>query len=290
MKQLIYIFLITLTTIIFVACGSANVSGTLENTSNKTVQNAVPKAIEKPKEKIEEKSADNLVELFDGRKNLDIRDASKEDAELAQAEVDRKKAEISERFGDKYCNEDESGEIGINGIANGSFTKPKSKQKAVFYVLCSSGSSKFGVGGIIIFENEKAVSHYVYGENGLDSGLSIASDINKNGVDELILIDFQVHQGYGGGAISLVEFPDGKLNFIGTAATSADNSGAVEDDKKIKANAVHIFVQPGASPVFYRDSYEKKGSAKNWTLVKRLEKFTLNKLEPQFLAAYKKIN
>ncbi|HRH46629.1 MAG TPA: hypothetical protein PKY82_33605, partial [Pyrinomonadaceae bacterium] len=165
-----------------------------------------------------------------------------------------------------------------------------SNQKAYLYTLCSSGSSHFGVGGIVIFENQKTVSHYVYGENGLDQGMIALSDINKDGMDELVLLDFQVHQGYGDGAISIVSFPNRKFNFIGTTTTFSDNGGAVEDEKNTKADAFDIFVQPGTTPVFYRDIYEKKGKSKNWSLVKSREKFTLDKLEAEFLQNYKEIS
>lgn len=108
-------------------------------------------------------------------------------------------------------------------------------------------------------------------------------------MDELVLLNFQVHQGYSGGAISLVGFPDGKLNFIGTTSTFNDDSGAEEDEKNTKATAYDIFVEPAANPVFYRDFYEKKGNAKNWSLVKRGEKFTFDKLESEILQGYRRI-
>lgn len=275
---------------VFSSCSSGNTQNNAENINAKPTQTVVNKANEKPKEKVETKKQDELVEIFDGRKDLDYRDYSKEETQIVQTEFDRKKAEIKQKFGDKYCSEPEDEKIGINGIVEGSFTKPNSSQKAFLYTLCSSGSSHFGVGGMVIFENEKAVSHYVYGENGLDQGMISLSDINKDGMDELVLLDFQVHQGYGGGAISIVSFPNGTFNYIGNASTFSGDSGAVEDEKNTKADAYDIFVQPDVNPVFYRDSYQKKGNAKNWSLVKRGEKFTLDKLEAEYLQNYKKIS
>lgn len=284
-----YLFTALLSISFLTSCSSANVSQNAKNNA-KPPQTVSAKANEKPKEKIEAKKQEELVEIFDGRKDLDFRDYSKEETQIAQAEFDRKKAEIKEKFGDKYCYEPEEEKIGVNSIVEGSFTKPNSKQKAFLYTLCSSGSSHFGVGGIVIFENGETVSHYVYGENGLDQGMFALSDINKDGIDELVLLDFQVHQGYGGGAISIVSFPNSEFDFIGTATTFSDDSGAKEDEKDTKATAYNIFVQPGANPIFYLDTYEKKGNAKNWSQVKKGEKFTLSKLEAEFTQSYKKIS
>lgn len=288
-KNLICCFLVAVNIGIFSGCSPANTEKNVENITVKPTENVIYNANNKPKENAEKKKQDELIEIFDGRKDFDYRDYSKEETNLVQTEFDRKKAEIKQKFGDRYCGENEDENVGLNGIVKGSFTKPNSNQKAFLYTVCSSGSSHFGVGGIIIFESDRAISHYVYGENGLDQGMIALSDINKDGMDELVLLDFQVHQGYGGGAISIVEFSNGKFNFIGTTTTFSDNGGAVEDEKNIKADAYDIFVQPGSNPVFYRDSYQKKGNSKNWSLVKRGEKFTLDKIEAEYLQNYKKI-
>lgn len=283
-----YLFGIILSLFLLTSCSSADISQKNQNNIAQPTKTVIAKATEKAKD--ETKKTDDLVEIFDGRKELDYRDYSKEETQIVQTEFDYKKAEIKEKFGDKYCSEPEDEKVGLNGVVEGSFTKPNAKQKAFLYTLCSSGSSHFGVGGILIFENGKAVSHYVYGENGLDQGMIALSDINKDGMDELVLLDFQVHQGYGGGAISIVSFPNGEFNFIGTATTFSDDSGAKENEKDTKAEAYDIFVQPSANPIIYRDSYEKKGTAKNWSQVKKGEKFTLNKLESEYLQNYKKIS
>lgn len=285
-----YLFGAFISLSLLTSCSSANQPQNAENNNAKPTQTVAVNSVEKPTEKAEVQKQNEPVKIFDGRKDLGSREYSKEETSRVQAEFDRKKSEIKNKFGDKYCYEPEEEKIGLNGIAEGAFTKPNAKQKAFLYTLCSSGSSHFGVGGIIVFENDKAVSHYVYGENGLDQGMIVLPDINKDGRDELVLLDFQVHQGYGGGTISLVEFPDGNFNFIGSASIYSDDSGAAEDEKDTKANAYDIFAQPAANPVFYRDSYEKKGNAKNWSLVKKGEKFLLTKLEPEIMQGYKKIS
>lgn len=263
------------------AASGANGGATKENK---------PAATPSESKKTAETTQSKLTELYDGRKDFDYKDYSKSEMQPVQAEFDRKKAEIKEKFGERYCSEGEDQELSLNGIAEGAFTKPSTQQKAYLYTLCSTGSSHFGVGGIMIFENGRVVTHYTYGENGLDSGLLKIADINKDGMDELALIDGQTHQGYSNGSFSLVEFPNGKLNFIGLTEVYSDNSGAAEDDNKILAEASVISVEPGATPVFYKDSYEQKGSSKNWTPVKKAEKFSLNKMEDEYLKGYRKIS
>lgn len=295
MKFMKYLLTAVLLTIISAATACSSPVAEKNIAENSAVQSGSDSTKQAANKQIaaNDKTADTKkdapIEIFDGRKDLDYKDYSKADNALAQTEFDRKNAEIKEKFGESYCNDEDGGKVSVAGVANGSFTKPNANQKAVFYTVCSSGSSHFGVGGIIVFENEKAVSHYVYGKNGLDSGISVAPDVNKNGVNELILIDFQVHQGYGGGGISLVEFADGKFNHLGQTATYSDNSGSVEDEKDSKSTASRISVDPAAQPVFYRESYEKNGSEKNWKLVKKSEKFSLSPLEKQYVEGFMKI-
>ena len=115
-QVLLVLFLGTMT-----ACNMAannNTQGQKNNT-NITKENRSAKT---PLENKQER----LVEIFDGRKDLDYRDFSKEETNLVQAEFDRKKAEIEEKFGDRYCGENEIKNVGLNGIVKGSFTKPNS--------------------------------------------------------------------------------------------------------------------------------------------------------------------
>lgn len=218
---------------------------------------------------------DEIVEIYDGRKDFELKDFSPSEAKPVQAEFDKQIELIKDKMGESFCNE--ISEVNINGIAKGSFTRPKSNQKAVLYDVCRSGTSHFGVGGLVIFENGKAVAHFVYGEHGLQSGLIYAPDVNKNGLNELVLIDYQMHQGNSGTAIILAEIEKGDLKFLGSAVTDSSNSGAAEDEKDILSQAYRISVQPSANPIFYRDSFEIQGNKKDWKEVKKGEEFSLNK-------------
>lgn len=253
------------------SAGNASPVNNKTNAENKAVAN---------KPATENTQADS-IEIYDGRKSISevkTTEPTNADEELVTKEFKDKESFIRPKFGDAYCEESEANDIGITGIGSGSFTKPNFLQKAYLYTVCSSGSSQFGVGGIMIFEDGKIVSHYVYGENGvINGGLFILPDINKNGVAELVLMDGQMHQGYGGESIVITEFKDGNLNVIGGTPVSSDNSGAAEDDAKVEAEAHKISVQPSANPVFFQEIYEQKGNAKNWTLTKKSAKFSLKK-------------
>lgn len=269
------------------ACGSAgqSVAVTADTGENVKITDSTNSAAKEVKTQnknaaVEKKESQKKVEIYDGRKPMKpAQDASKSDTEQAEKEFKSKEPVVKQKMGDFYCF-DEDNKFGLTGMSTGSFTKPNSNQKAFLYELCSSGSSHFGTGGILIMEGDKAVAHIVYGENGLYNGsFSSLPDINQNGLNELMLTVGQTHQGYTGEALTLVEFPEGDLKIIGGAVTMTDNSGAMEDEAEIKAEAYKIWAEPSAKPVFYRDLYEQNGNAKDWKLVKKAEKFTLDNRE-----------
>lgn len=275
---------LTLSISAMTACGSIAEKSANEKPAGGTAHNASPVNDKKPAEnKAVENKTENpqsgLIEIYDGREtNRKQTEATKADEELVTEEFKAKESNIKQKFGDRYCDESESSSVGLTGAVEGSFTKPNSKQKAFTYELCSSGSSHFGVGGIMIFEDGKIVSHYAYGENGLMSGrISTLPDINKNGLTELVLTDGQTHQGYSSEFIDILEFKDGNLATLGGKTIATDNSGAAEDDSKIEAEAFKISVQPSANPIFFQEIYQKKGNAKNWSLTKKSEKVSLDK-------------
>lgn len=274
------------------ACATTTVEKANENTA--PAKPAPTAAVKTENNATENKSAvepkEELVEIFDGRKDLDSKEPSGSETEQVKAEFNSKKAVIKQKFGERYCDESEPEDIAVDAVAKGSFTKPNTDQTAVLYTVCSTGSSHFGVGGVIIFEGGKAVSHYVYGENGLDQNITTAPDFNKNGLTELLLIDGQTHQGYTTGVITIIEFGDGNAKFIGTAPTYDSNDGAMEDEKKALSTAYKISAAPAANPTFFRDVYEMKGTAKQWSLSKKAEKFNLDKIDAEFAAGFRKVS
>lgn len=244
-------------------------AGDKEKAANKTPENKNPT----------ETKQDDLVKVYDGRTPMTdakFARATKTDEDLVRTEFKTREAEIKQRFGDRYC--DESDVPDITGTAKGSFTKPDSKQTAFHYVMCSSGSSHFGVGGIMIFENNKVVSHYVYGEEGvMGGGIFTLPDINKNGLTELVLIDSQMHQGNYGEYIEITEYKNGDLSDLGGTTVASDNSGAAEEDSKVGYEASEITVRPSENPMFYINSFERTGNSKEWKAGKKNETRSLEK-------------
>lgn len=273
-----------ISSITFTSCFAK--SGVEDNAPAKQEQSdasSETKIIEKPAEVKEiKKESQKLTEIFDGRTERKEKTASDAETKMVSAEYKSNEATIVEKS--KFeCDEGTEEGVSIVGVAEGSFTKAKSSQKAYLYERCRAGRS-FGIGGLIIYEGETVVSHYIYGENGLESGIFSTTDINKNGLTEIVLVAFGTGQGYSEGSIVLFEMNNGNLDYLGRTETYSDNSGAVSDEAKIETTAYKISVEPSANPIFYRETYSKKGNAKDWSLTKKSEKVSLDKKDaPAFI-------
>jgi hypothetical protein len=236
------------------AVGKASGTNAVNTETNTTNKNAATKPSEAPKAE--------LIEIRDPRKDSE-KGATAAEKQLVEAEFRAKETTIKDKLKEIYNDECQAENIGITGTAKGAFTKPNSSQTAFLYEVCSSGSSHFGVGGIMIFENGKIVSHYAYGENGLwNVGMYALPDINKNGMSELVFQEGQTHQGYTGESIGIAEMKDGNFDYFGSTSIHSDDSGAVEDESKVKSEDYQIFVEPGATPVFFSQEKGKKDRKK----------------------------
>lgn len=219
---------------------------------------------------------ETAVEIADGRKfdsDKTEKEASTADQNFVSKEFKSRETQIREKLADNYCSEPNDAEVNIYNAVEGSFTKSDAKQKAYVYSICELGRG-FGVGGILIAENDVVVAHYV-GQIGWSARLSTLPDINKDGVAEILYADGGSGQGYTSTSVEILNFKDGTFKSLGEAQTYSDNSGAAEDESKAETLAYKISVQPASAPVFLREVYEKKGNAKDWTLVKKSEKFSL---------------
>lgn len=276
--------LLLLTTFISVvtACGSST-----ENASQGGSSNAEPNknvAAEKKTEtnKISanaETKANETVVIFDGRKSEDKSDkeASSSEKDFVWKEFKKSESLIKEKLGDQYCNDPVTEQVEIYGVAEGAFTKPNSTQKAYLYYSCELGRG-FGLGGIVIAEDNKLVAHYA-GQVSWSEVIHSLSDINKNGLNEILLSGGGSGQGYTTTTINILEFKQNNLDNWGQTETYSDNLGAVEKDSDGLATAFKILVQPSTTPTFSRDVFEKKGNAKDWKSTKTDEKFNLDKID-----------
>ncbi|MGI0493151.1 hypothetical protein ACN4EG_15310 [Alkalinema pantanalense CENA528] len=237
------------------------------------------------KEKSQEKS-ETSIELYDGR-NVTYKEEAAVSG-IARSMVNKAVSEDKEKIRPhnqfdcdldlpSRFSPDSNGPgtegVSIIGRAEGSFTRPNTNQSAFLYTLCESGRT-FGLGGILILENETVVAHYLYGENGLMYGMLSAPDVNQNGLTELMLTFGGLNQGYAGRGISLFELGNGNLTFLGRESTYSDNSGAMLDRSKVETFAYRLWVEPAASPRFLKDTY------KNAQLITQSEPISLSQVEP----------
>ncbi len=262
------------------ACGgtseNASQGGTSNAGQNKTKLEEKHPETNKPATNTEAKTEETIV-VYDGRKLEDESDktASKEEKEFVWNEFKKSEAVAKQKMGDQYCS-DPVTELGdVYGFAEGAFTKPNSSQKAYLYYVCELGRG-FGVGGIMIVENQKVVTNYV-DKVSWNESIHTLPDINKNGLNEILLAAGGSGQGYTSMSIEILEMDSGKLNYWGLTETYSDNLGAVEKDSDGLATAFKIFVQPSSNPVFTKEVFEKKGNAKEWKSIKKSEKLTLDK-------------
>lgn len=266
---------------IITACGDEAKGGneqasTAQSGQGKTESNADQKPAEDKAQA--EIPQTEMVNVFDGRNEPKENEETPAEKLLINKEFKLKKSVIMQKI-NLQCDEGTEEGVSIVGSAEGSFTKPESRQKVFLYEHCRSGRA-FGIGGIMVIENGKVVAHYSYGENGLDSGIFALPDVNKNGLSEIVLIAYGSGQGYTNAVINLFEFKAGNFDFLGGTQVYDDNSGAVENELKAETTAYRISVQPSGNPAFFRDKYQKKGAAKNWSLIKKSEKFALDKDDP----------
>jgi hypothetical protein len=174
---------------------------------------------------------------------------------------------------------------GAIDIARGSFTKPNSDQRAILYTYCSTGHNT-ALNGIAVTENDKVVSHIVY-EGGWDSAIGALPDINGNGRSEILVATGGTNQGETWRSVSILELSDSiVVTKFGRTGVFLDNCGAIE--KNCKVEAYRISVQPGGTPVFYREAFVNRGdgnSGGGWKKSEALKRISLenDELEYEFV-------
>lgn len=281
-SRLSILLIISVISSVITACGGTSENASQGGTSN-AAQNKI-KAEEKHPEtnktatNTEAKTEETIV-VYDGRKLEDKSDktASAADKDFVWKEFQKVEAKAKQQMGDQYCSDPVKNLEDIYGVAEGSYTKPNSSQKAYLYYVCELGRG-FGVGGIMIVEDQKVVSNYLDKVSWSETIHSLP-DINKNGLNEILLAGGGSGQGYTTMSIDILEFASGKLNQLGQTETYSSNGGAVEKESEILSTAYKISVQPAKEPIFTREVFEQKGNSKNWTTSKKAEKFNLDKTD-----------
>jgi hypothetical protein len=178
----------------------------------------------------------------------------------------------------KYWAKNEACDVDFQviGEASGSFSKPKSNQKLVFYQFCQTGNG-FGNNGLVLLEGGKIVGSYV-SESGWAMDLKVLPDINQNGLNEFLLYySGGMHQGQGGTGVDLMEFSATDVKGLGWF--QSDSYGEETGDWSYK-----VSVKTGKTPIFYREKYiskndklQKSGKPATFKLGKAYSSYTVLK-------------
>jgi hypothetical protein len=162
----------------------------------------------------------------------------------------------------------------------GSFTQPNVKQTASLYKLYACGSNaREVIGGIIIAEGDKIVTHYVYASTWLEyADMQIAPDMNQNGLTEIILSETT-----GRDEVEILEIPENKMNFLGHISGLNDFRRGIHTfglngertDYPSNYWGDVISVVPGKTPYFFRKKYFRRGN-EEWKAENKAELISLS--------------
>jgi len=187
----------------------------------------------------------DLRPIYDARR-------SPEPAKFPTAEIASLKRNVqpaAKRFWDKRADQCDE-ELEVIDAAQGSFTKPKSNQKAILYRYCTTGHN-FALNGIAVIEDGQLAAHYVY-DGAWDNAIGALSDIDGNGLSEILIATGGTNQGITWGVISIIELSEKGARKFGATDTYSDNCVAQE---KGKASAYKLYVKTGSAPAFQRETF-----------------------------------
>ncbi|MGI9056853.1 MAG: hypothetical protein ACR2F2_13745 [Pyrinomonadaceae bacterium] len=255
----------------------SNNSAKAENVQSESIANNKPTA---EKKAIENKNSDDAeqpkkIEVFDGRNNDNQKSGDKETPFVREI-VRAKQTAIQSIFKDSEF-ECSDTDVRVEGLAEGSFTKPKSSQVAYLYRTCMSDAVKYPsfVSGLIITESEEVVAHFVYADVfGGFTNLKILPDINRNGLSEIVLRS-SLGYGYYTDSIDIYEF--GANNPVSLGGTKILTNSPDDGEEDHSETAYAITAQADKSPVFFRETYRRKSDPEKWLLQAKESIFSLEK-------------
>lgn len=140
------------------------------------------------------------------------------------------------------------------GVVQGSFSKPNSDQRLVFYQFCQTGNG-LGQVGLILIDGGKVIGNYV-SDVGWSVGVKALPDINQNGLNEVALYySGGMHQGAGGTGVDIVELTGTGVKGIGWF--QAESFGEETDTVGYRVTA-----KSGKIPAYYREKYIQTANGK----------------------------
>jgi hypothetical protein len=132
-----------------------------------------------------------LKKLYDGIEDMKLEVntplSTRDDVDTRYLAENRKLSKLIGERVNRYCNGGidlskklEYGEVYVDKLIRGSFTKPNSKQELYHIAFCELSS------GIVIAENDKVISLYAFSDH--DFNFFSVKDVNQNGLNEIMVI------------------------------------------------------------------------------------------------------
>jgi hypothetical protein len=216
-----------------------------------------------------------LKKLYDGIEDMKLEVntpfSTRDDEDMRYLAENRKLSKLIGEKVNRYCNGGidlsktfEYGEVYVNKLIPGSFTKPNSKQKLYHIAFCEMGS------GIVIAENDKVIAFYSFDEHDFD--FFSVKDINQNGLNEIMVIVQSKAKGFWSEmhAMQLLEFPKNIPTSLGsffiggypsTWTDGGEDNYVTCSPKALKQYQKNfpsniIYVQKSKTPLFFSEGWE----------------------------------
>ena len=159
----------------------------------------------------------------------------------------------------------------ISDMATGSFTAAGENQIA--YVISvnecnASHADNFGTKRIAIFSGPQLIADF---DNDFATGIVVKTDLNSDGINELLMVTGDMSMGTLTEMATLVSFQNGRRNLIKDFGTVVEDSCASGfPGSASKAGVISIAdVVPGQMPNLIQDNYQAScsGNSKRWRFV-----------------------
>ena len=167
-----------------------------------------------------------------------------------------------------------AGEIvpSISAMATGSFTAPGQTQ--TLYVISvsecnASHADNFGTKRAAIFSGQQLIANV---DVNFKQTIERKTDLNSDGIDELLMTSGDIHQGIVEEMATLFGFQNGRLQVVHDFGLIVEDSCAsLAPGSVSKASVLYISdVVPGSMPKFTMEVYQAGcGKTKRWRLISR---------------------
>ena len=157
-------------------------------------------------------------------------------------------------------------------LAEGSFTVAGEQQTAYIISVgeCNAAhSDNYGTKRLVVFSGQKPVAD---ADADFKSSILRTSDLDQDGVNELLLVGGDMNQGYAIKVASLVEFQDGRLRVVKDFEKTHEDACAAISDHNITASVIsYTQAAKDKMPEFHVDNYRARclpsGKPAKWSFL-----------------------